>query len=113
MITKTKRDLAKRYVPRKVCKMARHQNYYSKDNTLDREDFLELKHYEQHCSSIGNKINWSGSERFYTNCVHPAHNDRNPSLVIKQGDKRVIFSCLSGCDRAELTDYFRSVLGGL
>jgi hypothetical protein len=93
--------------------MARHQNYYSKDNTLDREDYLELKHYEQHCSSIGNKIQWSGSKRFYTNCVHPAHNDRNPSLVIKQGDKRVIFSCLSGCDRAELTDYFRSVLGGL
>ena len=89
-----------------------HKNYIQ-DNTLDREDYLELKDYEQHCSSIGNKINWSGSERFYTNCVHPNHNDRNPSLVIKQGDKRVIFSCLSGCDRNELTDYFRSVLGGL
>lgn len=93
--------------------MARHQNYYSKDNTLDREDYLELKDYERHCSSIGNKIKWSGSERFYTNCVHPDHNDRNPSLVIKQGDTRVIFSCLSGCDRNELTDYFRSKLGGL
>ena len=93
--------------------MAYSHKKYVLDNNLDREDFLELSDYEQHCSSIGNKIQWSGSKRFYTNCVHPAHNDRNPSLVIKQGDKRVIFSCLSGCDRAELTDYFRSVLGGL
>ena len=93
--------------------MARNHKNYIQDNTLDREDYLELKDYERHCSSIGNQIKYSGSNRFYTNCVLPDHYDRNPSLVIKKGNHRVVFSCLSGCEKEELVDYFRSALGGL
>ena len=86
-----------------------NRNQYS----LDREDYKDLKDYERHCSSVSTKIQWSGKNRFYTNCVLPNHEDRNPSLVIKKGDKRVIFSCLADCDRDELTSYFRNALGGL
>ena len=93
--------------------MGQNPKQYGSYNNLDRTDYKELTHYERHCSSIGNKVKLSGSKRFYTNCVLPDHLDRNPSLVIKQGDTRVVFSCLAGCDRDELTDYFRSALGGL
>ena len=93
--------------------MGQNPKQYGSYNNLDRTDYKELNHYERHCSSIGNKVKWSGSKRFYTNCVLPDHFDRNPSLVIKQGDTRVVFSCLAGCDRDELTSYFKNALGGL
>ena len=60
-----------------------NRNQYS----LDREDYKDLKDYERHCSSVSTKIQWS--------------------------DTRVVFSCLAGCDRDELTSYFRNALGGL
>ena len=79
--------------------MGYYQNKYNYDYNLDEDNSLELKDYERHCESLNNKIVRSGSDRFYTNCVLPGHDDKNPSLVIKKGDRRVIFSCLSGCDR--------------
>jgi len=93
--------------------MGYYQNKYNYDYNLDEDNSLELKDYERHCESLNNKIVRSGSDRFYTNCVLPGHEDKNPSLVIKKGDRRVIFSCLSGCDRDELTSYFKKALGGL
>ena len=93
--------------------MGYYQNKYNYDYNLDEDNSLELKDYERHCESLNNKIVRSGSDRFYTNCVLPGHEDKNPSLVIKKGDRRVIFSCLSGCDRDELTSYFKNALGGL
>ena len=93
--------------------MGYYQNKYNYDYNLDEDNSLELKDYERHCESLNNKIVRSGSDRFYTNCVLPGHDDKNPSLVIKKGDRRVIFSCLSGCDRDELTSYFKNALGGL
>ncbi len=93
--------------------MGYYQNKYNYDYNLDEDNSLELKDYERHCESLNNKIVRSGSDRFYTNCVLPGHDDKNPSLVIKKGDRRVIFSCLSGCDRDELTSYFKKALGGL
>ena len=93
--------------------MGYYQNKYNYDYNLAEDNSLELKDYERHCESLNNKIVRSGSDRFYTNCVLPGHDDKNPSLVIKKGDRRVIFSCLSGCDRDELTSYFKKALGGL
>ena len=35
------------------------------------------------------------------------HEDKNPSMGIKQGDTNVIVTCFSkGCDRKELLNYF-------
>ena len=54
-----------------------------------------------------NTINKIGNGQVLTNCVAANHEDKNPSMGIKQGDTNVIVTCFSsGCDRKELLNYF-------
>ena len=46
-------------------------------------------------------------EWYLINC--PCHDDKNPSLGLKQGDNGfVIFKCQAGCDSKEIANYFKS-----
>ena len=47
---------------------------------------------------------------YLTNCV--GHDDKDPSMIISQGNKQVVFKCFAGCEQKVLLDYFRSALGG-
>ena len=49
-------------------------------------------------------------DRYITNCV--AHEDRNPSMAISQGNKQVVFKCFAGCDQSNILKYFQDKLGG-
>ena len=63
------------------------------------EDFVEVL-------PSSNNIIRSGSW-VVTNCVGSNHEDKNPSMGIKQGDTNVIVTCFSkGCDKKELLNYF-------
>jgi hypothetical protein len=35
-------------------------------------------------------------------CRCPAHNDRTPSLSIRQGDRSILVTCFAGCDSADV-----------
>lgn len=42
-----------------------------------------------------------------TNCVHPNHDDNNPSMGIMDGSSQVIVKCFSNhCPKEELLSYF-------
>jgi len=42
-----------------------------------------------------------------TNCVGSSHEDKNPSMGIKQGDNNVIVKCFSkDCSKQDLLSYF-------
>ena len=54
----------------------------------------------------GNKVTKKG-DWYLTNCVHPAHDDKNPSMGIKDGDTQVILKCFAkDCDKKALLSYF-------
>jgi len=54
-----------------------------------------------------NEIKKISNSSVITNCVGPNHEDKNPSMGIKQGDTNVIVTCFSqGCDKKELLNYF-------
>jgi hypothetical protein len=54
-----------------------------------------------------NKIIKTGKDCIVTNCVHPSHEDKNPSMGIKQGKTQVIVSCFSSeCNKQDLLSYF-------
>jgi len=54
----------------------------------------------------GNKIIKTGEDSVVTNCVHPNHDDKNPSMGIKQGNTQVIVTCFSEkCNKQELLSY--------
>jgi len=54
-----------------------------------------------------NEIKNIGNGQVITNCVSPNHEDKDPSMGIKQGDTNVIVTCFSGgCDKKELLSYF-------
>ena len=54
-----------------------------------------------------NEIQKISNSSVITNCVGPNHEDKNPSMGIKQGDTNVIVTCFSqGCDKKELLNYF-------
>ena len=75
-------------------------------NNIYRGQKPQLQHFVSVLPS-GNKIIKTGEDRVVTNCVHPTHEDTNPSMGIKQGDKNVIVSCFArGCDKKELLSYF-------
>ena len=47
---------------------------------------------------------------FLTNCI--GHEDKNPSMIISQGNKRVIYKCFACCSQEHLTDCFNEKLRG-
>jgi|TARA_B100001964_G_C13729897_1_gene378358 hypothetical protein len=49
---------------------------------------------------------------YITNCVGKNHNDRNPSMALARGDKRVVYKCFAGCPQEHLTDFFNGKLRG-
>lgn len=52
---------------------------------------------------------WHGD---YASCKCPAHNDSDPSLSIKQGEKTILVRCFAGCDPADILRAIRSIVGG-
>src|SRR3546814_20923244 len=40
-------------------------------------------------------------------CLCPAHADRTPSLSIRQGDRGILVTCFSGCDREDVLSELR------
>jgi putative DNA primase/helicase len=49
---------------------------------------------------------WHGS---YGMCRCPVHDDRDPSMSIKDGDDAVLVKCFSGCDNGDIIDALRSM----
>ena len=43
---------------------------------------------------------------YLTRCVSPAHNDRHPSMVLYEGDTRIIHYCYSCGNRDAINNYF-------
>ena len=54
-------------------------------NNIYRGQKPQLQHFVSVLPS-GNKIIKTGEDSVVTNCVHPSHEDKNPSMGIKQGD---------------------------
>ena len=55
----------------------------------------------------GNKIIKTGEHSIVTNCVGSNHDDKNPSMGIKQGNLNVIVKCFSkDCSKEDLLSYF-------
>ena len=53
-----------------------------------------------------NKIIKTGNG-YVTNCIHPNHDDKNPSMGIMDGSSQVIVKCFSNnCSKEELLSYF-------
>ena len=53
-----------------------------------------------------NKVIETGNG-YVTNCVHPLHEDKNPSMGIMDGSSQVIIKCFSkDCSKSELLSYF-------
>lgn len=48
---------------------------------------------------------WHGD---YAMCHCPAHDDRNPSLSLRQGEKGILVHCFAGCDRDDVLRAIRS-----
>ena len=82
-----------------------YSGYYTRkeysSHTL--RDYLNALPFDNNTSKIG-------EDRYITNCV--AHEDRNPSMAISQGDKQVVFKCFAGCDQSKILKYFQDKLGG-
>jgi putative DNA primase/helicase len=49
---------------------------------------------------------WHGS---YGMCCCPVHDDRSPSMSIKDGDDAVLVKCFSGCDNGDIINALRSL----
>ena len=45
---------------------------------------------------------------FLTNCV--GHDDRNPSMILSQGKKGIVYHCFAGCSQKKITDFFNANL---
>ena len=43
---------------------------------------------------------------YLTNCVSPAHNDRHPSMVLYEGDTRIVHHCYACGNREAINNYF-------
>jgi hypothetical protein len=50
----------------------------------------------------------TGKDAVVTNCVHPTHDDKKPSMGLMQGSKGAVFvNCFSrDCPKADLLKYF-------
>ncbi len=42
-------------------------------------------------------------------CLCPAHDDRKPSLSLRQGDRGILVTCFAGCDRVDVLREFSRV----
>jgi len=83
----------------------KYSGYYTRKNfsSLTLREYLNALPFDNNTSKIG-------EDRYITNCV--AHEDRNPSMAISQGDKQVVFKCFAGCDQSKILKYFQDKLGG-
>jgi len=52
---------------------------------------------------------WAG---YVAMCPCPAHNDSEPSLSIRQGDRGILVTCFAGCDRGDVLRELRRVRSG-
>jgi hypothetical protein len=52
---------------------------------------------------------WAG---YTAMCRCPAHNDSEPSLSIRQGDRGILVTCFAGCDREDVLRELRRVRTG-
>ena len=52
---------------------------------------------------------WAG---YIAMCPCPAHNDKEPSLSIRQGDRGILVTCFAGCDREDVLRELRRVRSG-
>ena len=57
--------------------------------------------------ALGGK--WSGRSAL---CRCPAHNDRSPSLSIRQGDHGFLVHCFAGCDNTDVLRELRRIIPG-
>ena len=82
-------------------------------------DSLTLKDYLDELPSSNQtkyypkkKYNEDGSyveiPRYFTNCVSASHNDRHPSMVLYEGDTRIVFHCYSCGNRESINSYFHN-----
>lgn len=46
---------------------------------------------------------------YLTTCPNPAHEDRNPSFSVAEGNGLVLFRCRSGCDQAVILDALAAI----
>jgi hypothetical protein len=54
-----------------------------------------------------NTINKIGNDQVVTNCVGSNHEDKNPSMILRQGNSNVLVICKSSkCSKEELLSYF-------
>ncbi|MGD9810615.1 MAG: virulence-associated protein E, partial [Sphingobium sp.] len=42
-------------------------------------------------------------------CLCPGHNDRTPSLSLRQGDRGILVTCFAGCEREDILRELRRV----
>ena len=82
-----------------------------KYNNIKRWKDLTLQNF-LNVLPTSNKIKKVRDNSYLTNCVSLGHEDKNPSMIISQGNKQVVFKCFAGCKQEALLDYFRSALGG-
>ena len=80
-------------------------------------DSLTLKDYLEELPS-SNKTNYYPKKKYsedgsyveiplyLTNCVSPAHDDIHPSMVLYEGDTRIVFHCYSCGNREAINNYF-------
>ncbi len=52
---------------------------------------------------------WAG---YIAMCRCPAHNDSEPSLSVRQGDRGILVTCFAGCDREDVLRELRRVRSG-
>ena len=50
-----------------------------------------------------NKIKKVRDNSYLTNCVSLGHEDKNPSMIISQGNKQVVFKCFCGLQTRSIT----------
>ena len=82
-------------------------------DSLTLRDYLdELPSSNQTKYYPKNKYNEDGSyleiPRYLTNCVASNHNDRHPSMVLYEGDTRIVFHCYSCGNRDSINSYFHN-----
>ncbi len=82
-------------------------------DSLTLRDYLdELPSSNQTKYYPKNKYNEDGSyleiPRYFTNCVASNHNDRHPSMVLYEGDTRIVFHCYSCGNRDSINSYFHN-----
>ena len=85
-------------------------------NTVDYDSLTLIDYLEELPSSNQTKYypkkkyNEDGSyveiPLYLTNCVSPAHNDRHPSMVLYEGDTRIVHHCYACGNREAINNYF-------